>query len=223
MPHMLLALTGQKGGTGKSTVAIAVAAELAFRGRKVLIADADPQASIRTWAAVAAEAGHDCPTVVGVGADMWKPTQLPTLAKNFEDVVIDCPPRLDKVTRAALMFAEVVLLPCGPAAVEAWALAESVELIKEAQSFREQRGLPTLQAAVLITRKIARTTIGQGAREVLSSTGMPVLESELAMRVAYQEAPAAGLGIAQYAPNDPAADEVRHLVAELLALTSRKT
>jgi chromosome partitioning protein len=221
---MLLALAGQKGGTGKSTTAIAIAAELAARGRKVLVADADPQGSLRTWAAVAAEAGHDCPTVVGVGADMWKPAQLPTLAKNFEDVVIDCPPRLDKVERAALMFADVVVLPCGPSAMEAWALAESVALVKEAQEFREQRGSSPLRAAVVITRKIARTTIGQGAREVLSSAGLPVLESELGMRIAFQEAPAAGLGVAQYAPSDPAADEVRHLVDELLSLAgTRKT
>lgn len=222
---MLIALAGQKGGTGKSTAAIAIAAELFSRGRKVLIADADPQGSLRTWAAVAAEAGHDCPTVVGVGADMYKPAQLPTLAKSFEDVIIDCPPRLDKVERAALMFADIVLLPCGPSAVEAWALAESVALVTEAREFREQQGVRALRAAVVITRKIARTTIGQGAREVLSGAGLPVLQTELGMRIAFQEAPAAGLGIAQYAPSDPAADEVRQLVDELikLAASSKKS
>lgn len=209
---MILALCGQKGGSGKTTTAIAVAAELHARGSRVLLVDADPQGSARTWAAVAAEAGQETPTVVGMGADLYKPTQLPTLAKNFEHVVIDCPGRNDNIQRAALMMADLAVLPCGPAAVDAWALAESLELVRSAQVVR-----PDLCAAVLLTRLVSRTVIGAGAREALAEGGLPILTATLGFRVAYQEALAAGMGVAQYGVGD-VAEEVRALTDEVLAM-----
>jgi chromosome partitioning protein len=67
------AFAGQKGGAGKSTMAIAVAAELMARGSKVLLVDADPQGTATTWTEVAAEAGHATPTLVAMGANMHRP------------------------------------------------------------------------------------------------------------------------------------------------------
>ena len=214
---MILAFVGQKGGSGETTAALAVASELFARGRRVLVADADPQGSCRTWAAVAAEAGLEVPTVAGVGADLYRPGQLPALATTYEATILDCPPRSAPVQRAALMVADLAIIPCGPSAVDAWALAETLELVEAARAVR-----PELRAAVLLTRKANRTALGRGAREALADCGLPILAAELGLRVAYQEAPAAGMGPAQYAPRDPAAAEVRALTDELLALTAAK-
>jgi len=213
---VILAFVGQKGGCGKTTAALAVAAELHARGRKVLLVDADAQGSCRTWAEVAAEVGHQAPTVVGMGADLDKPHQLPTLARTYDATVIDCPPRGLAVQTAALRVADLAVVPCGPSAVDAWALGETLELVQAALNTR-----PELKAAVLITRKVARTAIGKGAREALASSGLPILAAELGYRVAFQEAPAAGLGPAQYAPNDPTAQEVRALTDELVHLAEQ--
>ena len=207
---MIIALAGQKGGSGKSTTAMAIAAEWRARGRRVLVVDADPQGSLRTWAEVAAEAGHPAPTVVAMGSSMYRKDQLPALAEGYDIVVIDCPPRHDEIQRAALMVAELVVLPCGPSAMDAWALADGLELVTKARTLR-----PQLEANVLITRKVSRTSLGEGAREALAHCGLPVLKTELGYRVAYQEAPAAGLGVAQYEPRGQAAVEIRALVDEL--------
>lgn len=201
---------GQKGGAGKSTMAIAVAAELMARGRKVLLVDADPQGTSTTWADVAAEAGHATPTVVSMGANMHRPGQLDTVAKPFDVVVVDCPPRHGEIMRAALMIADVAILPCGPSAVDAWALGESLDVLAQARTLK-----PEIKACVVITRKVARTALGKNAREVVAASGLPVLSAELHYRVAYQEAPAAGLGVVQYAAGTPAATEVQALVTEL--------
>jgi chromosome partitioning protein len=146
-------------------------------------------------------------------ATLAQPGQLPKLAPSFTHTVLDTPPRYGAVQRAALMVADVALLPCGPGALDAWALAESVELVKEAQALRSE-----LVAAVLLTRVQAGTALGRGARDVLAEAGLPVLRAELGLRVAYAEALAAGLGVGAYAPGSPAALEVAALVAELLAL-----
>jgi chromosome partitioning protein len=210
---MIIALAGQKGGSGKTTTALAIAAEWHDRGCRVLLVDADPQGSLRTWAEVAAEAGHSAPTVVAMGASMYRADQLPTLAEGYDEVVIDCPPRHDDIQRAALMVADLVVLPCGPSAMDAWALAEGLDLVTRARQLR-----PELQATILITRKVARTSLGSGARQTLAGCGLPVLSTELGFRVAYQEAPAAGLGVAQYDPKSAAAREVRKLVDEVQSI-----
>ncbi len=207
---MIVALTGQKGGVGKSTTAINLAVAALSRGKRVLLVDADPQATARTWGDVAAESGQPTPTVVAMGPTMHKPGQLPAMAKDFDLVVIDCPPRHGDVQRAALMIADVAILPCGPSAADAWALASALEVIGEARVLRED-----LRAAILITRKQGRTALGKGARTVLEGSELPVLKTELTQRIAYQEAIAAGMGVTSFAPRDAAAKEIMSLLSEI--------
>lgn len=209
-PIVILAFAGQKGGSGKTTVATSIAAEGVSRGLSVLLVDADPQQTASTWGAVAAEAGLSAPTVVAMGATMHKPGQLPKIAGQYDLVCIDCPPRHNDVQRSALMVADFAVLPCGPSAADAWALSASVELVTEARTVKSD-----LQAAVLITRKIARTALAKGARDVLTECGLPVLRTELGYRTAYQEAMAAGMGVTKYAASTLAAEEIRALFEEL--------
>ena len=210
---MILALVGQKGGIGKSTTAIALAVAALERGLRVMLVDADPQGTVRTWADVAAEQGQAIPTVLSMGATMHKADQLPALARAYDVTLIDTPARHGDVQRSALMTAHLAVLPCGPSATDAWALASTLEVVAEARALREQ-----LDAAVLITRKQGRTALGRAARETLATSGLPVLSTELSLRVSYQEAIAAGRGPTSFAPRDAAAAEVRRLYDELEAL-----
>jgi chromosome partitioning protein len=176
----------------------------------VLLVDADPQGTVRTWGEVAAERRHPAPTVVAMGASMHKAGQLGALAASYDITFIDCPPRHGEVQRSALMVADMVVLPCGASAADAWALATSLEVVREARALRDE-----LLACVLITRKQGRTALGKAARKVLESTGLPVLETELGSRIAYQEALAAGQGITNYAARDAGTREIFDLLDEL--------
>jgi chromosome partitioning protein len=208
---MIVALTGQKGGVGKSTLAICVAAELLARRRKVLLVDADPQGTVRTWAEVAAELGRPLPTIVSMNSTMHRPEQLPTVRRGYDDVIIDCPPRHGDIQRSALMVADLALLPCGPSSADAWALGASIDLVNEARALREE-----LAVRIVITRKQGRTALGRSAREELAKSGIELMKSELGYRVAFAESLGAGQGVTAYAPRDAAAEETRALVSELL-------
>lgn len=211
---MILAIVGQKGGVGKTTTALAIGTEWHRRGRSVVLVDADPQGSLRTWGEVAAEESKPAPLVVAMGAGLNQPGQLPALAARYDVAVVDTPPRSDGIMRHALAVADVALLPCGPTPVDAWALATTLSAVEEARIIR-----PALRAFVLLTRISKRTSLGATAREVLQgSCSLPILRAELGYRTVYAEAPAAGLGVTEYDPTSTAADEVRALVTELEAL-----
>ena len=180
------------------------------RGRRVLLVDADPQGTVCTWGDVARENGHPIPTVVPMGATMHSPGQLPAFAPTYDLTIIDCPPRHGEISRSALMVADVAVLPCGPTAADAWALASAVDVFQQARAVRE-----SLRGCILITRKQGRTALGRSARGVLETSGLPVLKAELGYRVAYQEALATGQGVTSYSPRDAAAREMSHLLTEL--------
>jgi chromosome partitioning protein len=213
----IYAFAGQKGGAGKTTAALATATEWQRRGRRVLLVDADPQGTATTWSNVAEEAGHPAPTVVAMGRNLHKADQLPRLAPGFDVVVIDCPPRIAEIQRAALLVADVAILPCAPSGIEAWALGSSLELVEEARVFR-----PGLVARVLITRRDKRTLLGHRAADALAEAGIELLDTSLGFRVQFIEAVAEGLGVTAYAPSSPAAFEVRCLVDELDGLAAGK-
>jgi chromosome partitioning protein len=208
---MIVACVGQKGGIGKSTIAVALAAEGLARGLKVLLVDGDRQATVRTWAATAAEHEHPAPTVVAMDHTMHRPGQLDRIASGYDLVVIDCPARIGEVPASALMMADLALLPTGPSGADTWALAETLDLVHKARRER-----PGLRAALVITKQ-TRTALGRGVRQALAETGVPVLKAELYSRVAYQEAINLGQGITQHAPHGPAAAEIRALFDELMS------
>lgn len=194
-----------KGGAGKSTLAVNLAAEHLRRKRRVLIVDADPQGTARVWSEIAAERQQPAPTVIAMGKDMHRPGQLDLVAAAFDTVIVDCPGRDGAVVRAALMVADLVLIPCGASPADAWALQQSLDLIDEARGLR-----PDLAARVVITRRRA-TNLGKNARSDLVAFGVPLLNVELAERVAYQIAMGEGRGVTTMTGQAEAVREIRQL------------
>lgn len=208
MSPTIVAVAGQKGGTGKSTIACCIAAEWTARGRRVLLVDADPQGTALTWGEVAAEAGHAAPTVIAMGDNVRR--DLPSVAAAYDLAVVDCPGRADSPrARGPLLVADLVIIPCGPSAPDVWALAGTLETVRQAQEMR-----PELRAAVVLNRA-DRTAMTRSAREALEATGVPVLPASLGSRVAFPEALAAGRGVTSYAGGTVAANELRRVVDEL--------
>ena len=210
---MIVGILSQKGGVGKSTISINLAATLASRGKRVLLIDADPQGSAMAWSS--AREGDPLFPVIG----MAKPTlhkDLPEVARDYDHVIIDGAPRVNDLGRAAIIASDLVVIPVQPSPYDVWAAAETVQLVREAQQFKTN-----LKAVFVINRKIANTAIG---RDVVGALGqfddVPVLATALTQRVVYAESAGAGLSVAEAAPGSEGAREVERLADEIVGVVS---
>jgi chromosome partitioning protein len=211
---MIIGVLNQKGGVGKTTIAVNVATVLAARGRRVLLVDADPQGSAMAWSS-ARELEPLFP-VVG----MAKPTlhrELPEIARGYDAVVVDGAPRVNELGRAALLACNTVMIPVQPSPYDVWATAQTVQLVREVQQFK-----PALTAAFVINRKIINTAIGRDVEVALGQYEIPVLPTHLCQRVLYAESAGQGLSVAEAAPQSEAARELAALVLALFRAQERK-
>lgn len=205
---MIIGVLNQKGGVGKTTIATNLAAVCAKAGNRVLLVDADPQGSSMAWSAARAE-DPLFPVI-----SMAKPTlhkDLPELASDYDVVIIDGAPRVNDLGRAAILASDVVLIPVQPSPYDVWASADTVQLIREAQQFKE-----ALRAVFVINRKIVNTAIGRDVNTALEQFGFPVLSAAFSQRVIYAESAAQGRAVIEADPKSEAAIEVAQLAAELV-------
>jgi chromosome partitioning protein len=172
---MIIGLLNQKGGVGKTTLSVCIAASLTRTGARVLLIDADPQGSALDWAA--AREGEPLFSVVGLPrASIHK--EITQLGYGYDHIIIDGPPRVTDLARSAIMASDLVLIPVQPSPYDIWAADEVVKLIDEARVFK-----PSIKAAFLVNRKIANTAIGRDVGEALSSYPLRLLGDSLYMRL----------------------------------------
>lgn len=124
---MIYGLTNSKGGVGKTTIAVHLAAFLAKKKREVVFIDADPQQSATTWIRELAlpmrlETLSDSEEIIHCVA---------RFATDADDIVIDGPAGLSETTRAIMLRADKVFLPCGPSILDFRAASKAVQLLHE--------------------------------------------------------------------------------------------
>jgi len=204
----VIAFLNQKGGSGKTTLATHLAGELALDGHRVVLIDADPQASASDWAERRAQRRHTrLYGVYGLARDSLH-VEVPQLAQNADFIVIDGPPRSASITRSALLAADLVLIPVQPSAYDIWASVDTVRLIAEARLYR-----PQLRAAFVVNRRVVGTVLGREARAALAEQPLPALAAEVAQRIVYAESVSAGVLARERDARCPAAHEIARLAA----------
>jgi chromosome partitioning protein len=210
---MIVALLNQKGGVGKTTLALHLAGQWSREGKRVIVIDADPQGSALDWSAQRArEAIPRLFGVVGLARDTLH-REAPALARDADHIVIDGPPRVAALLRSALLAADLVLIPAQPSPFDGWASAEMLKLLEEARVFR-----PELVARFLLNRCPARTVIARETADGLAEHDPPVLAARIGQRVVFAEAARSGRLVAELDPSSLAAREIATLAAEVGAL-----
>jgi len=212
---MIIALLNQKGGVGKTTLATHLGGAFATCGRSVLIIDADPQGSALDWARRRDQAG--IPRlfgVIGLPKDNLH-VEAPQLARHFDHLIIDGPPRVTALARSALLASDVALIPVQPSAYDVWASQEMVDLVREALVFS-----PRLRAAFVVNRRVVGTVIGREARFALGDQGLPTLEAEVHQRIPFAVSVANGCLVHEQQPRSLAAREIAALGLEVAALAA---
>ncbi len=210
MPGLRIAVANQKGGTGKTTLALNLAAGLQRRAG-TLVLDADPQASISHWMAMSGEPGH-LPAVQVVAQDDV-PARIAQGSRKHHYVVIDCPPTLQTATVGdVLNSVDMLLVPIQPSPVDLWA---SVDIATAVRSARRRN--PRLKAFVVLNQLDSRNALSRLMHEALAELEFPTLRAGLARRAAYRSAAMEGTSVYGLGHRGKAATrEVEALIEELL-------
>ncbi|NNF25467.1 MAG: ParA family protein [Rhodobacteraceae bacterium] len=204
MGHVIT-LAQQKGGSGKTTVAINLAVAFARQGASVALVDTDPQGSMGRWFMTRRDAGRE--DLDFSTASAWGvPYECDKLSRTHDFVIIDTPPKVDSDLRPALRESDLVLVPVAASQVDVWATEAVLEL-----AARERR-----PAMVLLNRAKAGARVTAAVAEALAGLDAAQAETVLGNRVAYAEALGLGQGVLER-PKGPWSAEVEALAQEILA------
>jgi chromosome partitioning protein len=202
----IIAVTGRKGGIGKSTITANLAAEMVAIGRSVMVLDADPQGSLVAWAGL----GEGVLATLVKAVDASNPTQFRKVAhaaaEEVERVLIDTPPGFTDPALLASLLADLVLLPAGPSSLDIMAARDAIDLARQARKERGN-GKPVLR---LVPSKVMNTRLGHELEGSLRELGEVVLPP-IGQRAVVAEAALTGLTVREFARTSRSADEFEAL------------
>ncbi|BBF66250.1 ParA family partition ATPase [Acidithiobacillus ferridurans] len=187
MADSIIAVINQKGGTGKTTLALNLAAGLARRGSTHLI-DADPQGSISQWVAMA-DGSAGLPPVAQAGRDPF--ATIAQLAYTYRYVVVDCPPAIQgDVVAAVMRSVQVILIPVLPSPIDLWAIVGMAAALGGVRRLN-----PGLRAGLVLNQLESRNALSRAMREALAEFDVPILQAGMQRRAAYRSAAVEGVSV----------------------------
>lgn len=206
---MVISFLNQKGGVGKTTLAINVAATLSSRGSRVLAIDCDPQGSFLCWSAAR---GGDAPFgVIGLP----KPTvhkEIKHIGTSCDYVIIDGAPRVTDLARSVIAASDVVVVPVSPSPLDFWAVDEVLTLISEAEIHQ-----PNLKFVFALNRCVHGTAISKSIVAPLAKKGT-VLSTPITQRVVFAESFGEGKFVHEMQGADKAIAEINAIVDEIIGV-----
>lgn len=189
---MIISVTSLKGGVGKSTIAQNLAVCMAHNGYKVCIADADTNQSSLRWSSLR---NDELPIIPAFGTpEKTLSANIKQLALDYEIVIIDGTPTLDKITSKIILLADMLLVPILPSGLDIWATEQFLERYEDAKIEKEK----DIPAYMILNQYQSNITFNREVKEALTETSIQLFNSTLRPRTAYREVIIQGKGVFEY-------------------------
>lgn len=207
---MIISILNQKGGTGKTTLAVNISREYTIRAMTTLLIDSDSQGSAQRW--------HE-----RSGGDLIDMTCLPmtTLDKDvlkfkgsYERIIIDGVPRISPLTVCSIKAADLILIPVQPSPYDIWATEDLVRNVKDRIEMTDGK----TKAAFIVSRKIKGTNIGKEIYAELGKLELPIFYHGTHQRVEYATTVEKGTTVIDH--NAEGAKEIALIVSEIEEFTN---
>ena len=196
----IIAIVGNKGGAGKTTLSVNLAAGISNQS-SIAVIDADPQGSSLQWRAIA---GDNVNFPVYAATFSLK-QQAESYSSKNDFVLIDCPPSVKSPQSISVLeFADVAIIPVQPSPMDLWATVHIERAISEARETN-----PELKALLVINQLESRTTLSKLVREVLNEIALPVADTAIRRRAIYRNSALEGKSV--YGVGKRGADAVEEL------------
>ncbi|MER5171298.1 ParA family partition ATPase [Thioclava kandeliae] len=200
----VITVAQQKGGAGKTTVAVNLAIGLVRAGYRVALLDTDPQGSLGRWFMTRREALEDPQVGFGTSSSWGVSYECEKLKREYDVVIVDTPPKVDSDLRPALREADEILVPVAGSHVDLWATEGVLDLARRCGK----------SPRILLNRVKSNTRLGQEVAQAASELEAQLMGATLANRVVYAETLGQGLSVVEV-KRSPAWDEITALLEEL--------
>lgn len=209
MAGATISIAQQKGGAGKTTLAVQLGVMWLTARRRVAMLDIDPQASLFTWFNTRRRRfGDDSDGLLVQGLSGWRlGAELRRLRGEYDLILVDSPPHAESDARAAIREADMVLVPCQPNALDVWASAPTLEMAQGAGT----------GALMVLNRVPPRGRAAEQMREEIATRRWPLAATALGNRQAFAASIGEGRGVAETAPRSVAGQEIATLADEVVA------
>lgn len=203
----VIALIGNKGGAGKTTLCVNLASALGANNPTVIL-DADPQQSSLQWCDIA----ENNETVEVIEASENIASVLEGVADQYHHQLIDCPPSVhSEQMQQALRIADIAIVPVQPSPLDIWATVHIENAVEEAREHN-----PGLQAVLVINQFESRTKLSKIMQRALQELSLPAAETIIRRRAVYRNSFLEGRTVHQMGSRGSAAsDEINELIREV--------
>ena len=208
MLSKVITISQQKGGTGKTTLAVHLAmAFIKYHKLKVAIIDTDPQGSLGKWFMIRSEKNVSNENLTFKTASLWGAQYESKTLKNDHDIVIiDTPPKIESDARPAIEAADLVLIPMAASHVDFWATGAIVEIAKKANK----------KILVQINRSNQRSKLINKTNDFIKSLDLSSTKTIIGNRQIYTSSMGEGKTAVEKQKKGSAVEEIKNLSEQML-------
>ena len=208
MLSKVITISQQKGGTGKTTLAVHLAmAFIKYHDLKVAIIDTDPQGSLGKWFMIRTEKKVSNENLTFKTASLWGAQYESKTLKNDHDIVIiDTPPKIESDARPSIEAADLVLIPMAASHVDFWATGAIVEIAKKANK----------KILAQINRSSQRSKLIDKTKDFIKSLDLQSTDTIIGNRQIYTSSMGEGKTAVEKQRKGNAVDEIKKLSEQIL-------